>query len=94
MGKLSERLRRMYRELVRGRTTLRVVAASELHLDTVPIFMTGVFRSGTTLLRYVVDSHSRICCPPESKFLRVLSELIGDRDHREGLSEMAPAHWC
>lgn len=43
--------------------------------DIVPIFVIGTFRSGTTSLRYILDSHSRISCPPESKFLEPLASL-------------------
>lgn len=34
-----------------------------------PIFIIGVHRSGTTLLRYMLSSHSRIFIPPESDFI-------------------------
>lgn len=34
-----------------------------------PIFIVGVHRSGTTLLRYMLNSHSRIYIPPESDFI-------------------------
>ena len=34
-----------------------------------PIFIVGVHRSGTTLLRYMLSSHSRIYIPPESDFI-------------------------
>jgi len=34
-----------------------------------PIFIVGVHRSGTTLLRYMLGSHSRIYIPPESDFI-------------------------
>jgi protein-tyrosine sulfotransferase len=30
-----------------------------------PIFILSDFRSGSTLLRYVVDAHPRLCCPAE-----------------------------
>jgi hypothetical protein len=33
-----------------------------------PIFIVGVHRSGTTLLRYMLNSHPRIYIPPESDF--------------------------
>lgn len=35
-----------------------------------PIIIGGCFRSGTTLLRRLLDSHSRIFCGPEVKFFR------------------------
>jgi hypothetical protein len=34
-----------------------------------PIFIVGVARSGTTLLRYMLCSHPRIYIPPESNFI-------------------------
>jgi len=88
MATFSEALLRIYRELVKGRTTVRVVPAGAAKLDCVPIFLTGVFRSGTTLTRYVIDSHSRIACPPESNFIRALEPLLSDKDNREGLATM------
>lgn len=32
---------------------------------TIPIFILSNFRSGSTLLRYVLDAHPDICCPSE-----------------------------
>ena len=88
MAGLTETLLRVYQDLVRGRTTVRVLPAQTARMDTVPIFLTGVFRSGTTLTRYIVDSHSQLCCPPESNFIRALASLLEDRDNREGLRSM------
>jgi hypothetical protein len=34
-----------------------------------PIFIVGVHRSGTTMLRYMLNSHPRIYIPPESDFI-------------------------
>lgn len=34
-----------------------------------PFFIVGVHRSGTTLLRYMLSSHSRLYIPPESDFI-------------------------
>lgn len=31
-------------------------------------FLIGVYRSGTTLLRYILDSHSKIAVPPETNY--------------------------
>jgi len=40
-----------------------------------PIIIGGCHRSGTTLLRRILDSHSKINCPPEVKFFR---DFYGD----------------
>src|SRR5205085_8817152 len=39
-----------------------------------PIFVGGAFRSGTTLMRVMLDSHPRLCCGPELELLPVLAE--------------------
>lgn len=38
-----------------------------------PIFLVGSGRSGTTLLRLMLDSHARIAIPPEAQFVVALS---------------------
>lgn len=37
-----------------------------------PIFIVGVPRSGNTLFRMILTSHSKICIPPESAFLQYI----------------------
>ncbi|MFV2019067.1 sulfotransferase family protein [Micromonospora sp. LOL_023] len=44
---------------------------------TAPIFLVGCQRSGTTFLRLVLDSHSRISCGPETRFLPDLRRIVG-----------------
>jgi protein-tyrosine sulfotransferase len=54
-----------------------------------PIFILGVPRSGTTLLRTVLDSHPRIACGPETPWLggpqarsvRELARFLGEDPH-------------
>lgn len=53
-----------------------------------PIFVVGCFRSGTSLLRRILDSHSRIACPPESKFVKPLLEVLDRQAAMRGLASM------
>jgi hypothetical protein len=53
-----------------------------------PIFVVGVQRSGTSLLRRVLDSHPNIACPPESKFILPLEALLNHPQALEGLDSM------
>ena len=50
-----------------------------------PGFIIGVYRSGTTLLRYILDSHPHIAVPPESNFLLGLAETWRSEWYRKGL---------
>lgn len=88
MATVKETLRRIYHELVERRSRVRISAPASAFDGPPPIFVLGVYGSGTTLLRYVFDSHSRICCPPESDFLSPLAALAGDRRSLEGLEAM------
>ena len=42
-----------------------------------PIFIVGCQRSGTTMLRLMLDSHSQISCGPETRFLEDLERIVG-----------------
>lgn len=71
------------------RRTRRVIVLPETVSPTErPIFVTGVNRSGTTLVRLILDSHSRIACPPESFFIAPMSDILGDEKAIEGLAAM------
>ena len=41
-----------------------------------PAFVIGAMRSGTTLLRYLLNSHQRLACPPETKLLVAISHIL------------------
>jgi protein-tyrosine sulfotransferase len=71
------------------RRTKQVIVAPDVEASgEPPIFLIGVHRSGTTLLRLIVDSHPRIACPPESFFLLGLSHVLEDEKAVEGLRAM------
>ncbi len=53
-----------------------------------PIFVVGCPRSGTTLFRKLLNSHPRIACAPESKFLLPLQELRRAEFFRKGLRSL------
>ena len=89
MRSIGEILRRCYYDMVRRRSSVRVVqATAELQSEYAPIFIIGVYRSGTTLLRYILDGHSHICCPSESDFILPLSKVVTDVRSSTGLRYM------
>jgi hypothetical protein len=49
----------------------------EAERSEAPIFVIGAPRSGTTLLRLILDSHPRISCGEETHFLRDLGSIVG-----------------
>jgi protein-tyrosine sulfotransferase len=57
-------------------------------ISDAPIFVLGCHRSGTTLLRYIFDTHPGICCPPESKFISGLEAFIRTPQVLDGLLGM------
>lgn len=56
----------------------RLVVEDNGDLCTRPIFIVGAHRSGTSLVRRVLDSHPAIACPPESFFLKHFTPLLAD----------------
>lgn len=55
----------------------RAPEASDAGRPSEPIFVIGSPRSGTTLLRLVLDAHPRISCGEETHFLRDLEAIVG-----------------
>ncbi len=53
-------------------------------LDDIPIVATGCHRSGTSLVRRILDSHPRIACPPETLFLEHLARVVSHADAEKG----------
>lgn len=67
-----------------------------------PVFVLSLPRSGSTLLRFVVDGHSQIACPPESHLAELCGNLVScwlgyrsqadvDRRRRLGLKQARAA---
>jgi hypothetical protein len=56
--------------------------------NAAPIFIIGCFRSGTSLFRRILDSHSRIACPPETKFVLPLITVLRDETSLRGLDSI------
>jgi len=52
-----------------------------------PIFILSHARTGSTLLRYVIDAHPDVCCPPEI----ALGRLCHDLCYTIGLTRVEPA---
>lgn len=53
-----------------------------------PIMVMACHRSGTTLLRRILNSHSSIACPPESFFPAHFLDMIRHPQSREGLGSI------
>ena len=53
-----------------------------------PIFVVGCQRSGTSLVRRILDSHSRIACPPESRFVLPMIRVLEEPQSLQGLESM------
>jgi protein-tyrosine sulfotransferase len=85
MMRWHERIRWLCRLIVKGRTSVRLATPELPKLSCIPIFLTGVFRSGTTLVRNIIDSHSKICCPPETNFLRPMADIVNVFENIEAL---------
>ena len=67
---------------------LTVQTSDDAGITEAPIFVIGAQRSGTSLLRRILDSHSRITCPPESKFILPLAQVLNDRKSLAGWDSM------
>ena len=86
VGRLSARVGRLLnRPTVRERVVIREIDATARR-RLPPGFVVGVYRSGTTLLRFVLDSHPNIAVPPETNFLVGVAALLSDEWYRKGLA--------
>lgn len=77
VGRLLRRLRSIIKE-PQEKVWIRPVPFAAETTCTNPIFIASLHRSGSSLLRRVLDSHSQIACPPESYVLRHFVEMHND----------------
>ena len=66
---------------------------SVITLDTIdycpnPVFVMGCHRSGTSLLRRILNSHNNIACPPETNYLVHFINILRDQSSVSGLLGM------
>jgi Sulfotransferase family len=58
-----------------------------------PIFVVGCHRSGTTLLRLMLDSHPNISCGPETRFLADFAHLTRESWEQLSLYGFPKEYW-
>lgn len=89
MNALTRRTRSVYAQVLRRRRHRVVILTEPVAASTDPaIFLIGCTRSGTSLLRRIVDSHSAVACPPESHFLIPMLATLSDHRSMVGLESM------
>lgn len=86
---LSRKVRSVYAQILRARQHRVVVLTEPVPPSPhAPVILVGCHRSGTSLVRRIVDSHSRFACPPESHFLGPLLSMLDHRRSMVGLESM------
>jgi protein-tyrosine sulfotransferase len=88
LGKWVFKIYELLWRLVAARRTIILPPPQLVHDIDRPIFVIGCPRSGTTLMRLMLDSHPSIACPPETFFLLDLAKLWASDDTRKGLAEI------
>src|SRR4051812_31229152 len=88
LGRWTHKAYELVWRLMAARRTVILQAPSTQSVDFAPVFLIGCPRSGTTLLRMILDSHPNVACPPESFFLLDLEKMWSSEDAIKGLQEM------
>lgn len=84
LARVLNRLRMGSTPPVRERVVVRTIESTNRE-PMKPGFIIGAYRTGSTLLRFILDSHQRIAVPPESNFLNGVAELWRNDWYRTGL---------
>jgi hypothetical protein len=63
-----------------------IVTSDTLEFCPDPIFVMGCHRSGTSLLRRILNSHRNIACPPETNYLVHFVNMLKDDSSISGLA--------
>lgn len=69
----------------------QTVVLADKELQTKPIFIFSTHRSGSTLLRKMLNSHNNIACPPETQYLTYFLDMLVDEKACHGLSGLVSA---
>ncbi len=86
LGKVKYGFKRRLRRLAAlPRKAVTYAGSTRRKSDGPPIFILGCPRSGTTLVRKIVNCHSRIACPGETYFLGPMLEQRTNPDFRASL---------
>ncbi len=88
MKRLKHFWMRLKSYISRPKTILQqqLIIQSEIDYCQHPIFIIGIHRSGTSLLRRIINSHPNIACPPESLFLSYFFQMSQDPHVYSGLA--------
>lgn len=70
-----------------------VVVADPMARTGPPVFLVGCPRSGTTLLRLMLDAHPHIACGPETHFLLEMQAIVERHWRRVRLFGFDRAYW-
>jgi hypothetical protein len=72
-----------------GKRLTSAAMESQTQLGEAPFFVVGSARSGTTLLRLILNSHPQLAVPPESRFITELLPRSGRVSVETYLKELA-----
>jgi protein-tyrosine sulfotransferase len=88
LGRWAHKSYELLWRLMAARRTVILPAPATETASFAPVFVIGCPRSGTTLLRMILDSHPNVASPPETFFLLDLEKMWVSDDAIKGLAEL------